>query len=229
VRLITIIASAFCAVSCAAPEGDPCQIDSDCAPGLICSLDQICKQPSQVLPPEDPCVDPAGAFEASEKPCSAPTNVIGVSALSLKEEGHGLAGLASLANPTFADAIEKGELAMSLLVDGTLKTECTSHIAWKVDDNWRNGDCTPVHSKTFPLLLPSLKLSFTVYGASFDIATSTLTGYADPDEIKASLEAAGLSEAIVTGVMSSIKSDVDTDDDGVPDKASVILSVGLVQ
>ncbi len=179
------------------------------------------------------CSNKNKAFLPSCAPCAEPTNTYLVTSLTIADKDNGLAQLAPLANGVIQGGFSNGSVNMSLAVDGSASSsdpDCLPDIAWILEDEWRNSDCTPIYSDTFPLALPGLGpeqgvATFMIYDAKYDLQTQVIRGYVEPEEIRdavdKSLESAVSDSAFVF--------DTDTNGDGQPDKPSVVVGVGLQQ
>lgn len=243
-RAVLSIAVGAPLIACGSAAGDPCTISTDCEPGLICSLEGVCATYEAVsasfdstatvdvitpdtAPPRETVADAGGCravegvFEASEPPCGEAAEVRTVTGIALAEEGHGLAGLASVANQVIENSFEAGEITLALHVDGELRDGCAASLAWIRTPEDRDADCTAVFSTSMPFDIPNL-VSTSVDDAVLDPNTNRLTGIVDKAALIESMEPAlrDVAERLIV-------LDVDTDGDQVPDKASAILDIGF--
>jgi hypothetical protein len=238
-------------LGCRGGDGEPCAIDSDCLPGLVCGLEGVCqsmaavegsfRKPDAVADPapeveitgpetaeadvqegEASACGPSGVFEAATPPCPEPSEKKPVKSLVLPESGHGMAGLAVLANPIIANGFEEGTLAYEAWVDGQYRAGCDPAVAWvRPGQPDRNQNCTAVWLVGFPFAIPGL-VAATIYQVAIDPASSRLSGLADEEEILQSMD-----PALRATADSLITEDVDTDGDQKPDKISVLIDVGF--
>lgn len=235
---------------CANPEDAPCELDSDCEGGLLCGPESLCATPETVKawyaappvhdtgtpvvtdtgppkdsgPPQDisadACQGPSGVFDAGA-PCREPTQKKLVTAMLIAPSGHGLARVAQLGNPLIEDAILTGGLKIELWIDGEFNALCGPVLAWIGAPEDRRADCTAVHTDTFPFMLPDL-MAADIRDASLDFATGVLTGWVDQQELLDSI-----SPALRDTAASLLDLDLDKNNDGTPDAASVILNLTL--
>ncbi|PKN57894.1 MAG: hypothetical protein CVU56_08685 [Deltaproteobacteria bacterium HGW-Deltaproteobacteria-14] len=230
---------------CPEDAGGTCRLDSDCAAGLVCDLDRVCRayeavkasfdvvQDVEVVgcdtgAPADTvaadtsgCAAIAGVFEAGAAPCPAAGTVREVTGLVIQDHDNGLADLASVANQVLANGFGAGDITLALHVDGSFEFGCPHVLAWVRSADDVNADCTPVFSGTMPLDIPNL-VSTEVQRATLDPETLVLRGLVDKQALLLALDEAlrGVTDQLVT-------EDTDTDCDGDPDMASAIIQVQL--
>ncbi len=215
--------------SCVASHGDLCTLDSDCEASLVCSFEGVCQNPDE-LKSSLQCTAPTGMFNASTTACEEPHEIVAVTHMQIvaDKESNGLWKLASFANGVLKTGISTGDIAIYLAVDGSLDPACDASLAWIPSDDWRNDDCTPKYTDTFPLTLPGLgpegsDATFLVYEAVFDRTANTLYGYVIPDEVRGVL-APSLQDAVSDAIFFI---DYDSDGDKKPDKPSVLVAMAL--
>lgn len=230
---------------CPEDAGGTCRLDSDCAAGLVCDLDGVCRayeavkasfdvvQDVEVVgcdtgAPTDTvaadtsgCAAIAGVFEAGTAPCPAAGTIRQVTGLVIQDHDNGLADLASVANQVLANGFSQGDITLALHVDGSFEFGCPHVIAWVRSPADVNADCTPVFADTMPLDIPNL-VSTEVQRSTLDPETLVLRGLVDKQALLLALDEAlrDVADALVT-------EDTDTDCDGAPDMASAVIQIQL--
>ena len=228
---------------CTVDQGKSCEIDSDCAPGTLCSLEGTCETFETVADilahagnsistdagaleakgwdclEEGECTARKAVFESSTETCLEPAEKRVVSLLAIAETGHAAANLGTLGNGIIASGFEDGTIHLELWVDGDFGPGCEYTVAWMRSDDDRKADCTAVFTDTMPFSIPEL-VQATVYEAQFDPCANTVSGLLNKAEILASMD-----EAIRETAGNLIDEDVDSDGDGVNDRTTVILEL----
>lgn len=170
----------------------------------------------------DGCEPPAGIFEASDGPCEPPSEVHTVSGLSIADEGHGLVGMAFIANLAIPDYIESGAIRIEVWIDGPFDRECEHVIAYAQTADDRLADCTVEGADTIELAFPGIT-EFTIVEPELDPLTLQLIGMVDKDEMLANVP--GGDATVLQVIDNGVTEDVDTDGDSVPDMASIVLTM----
>lgn len=172
----------------------------------------------------DECSDPQGVFAPSTGTCAAPGCMAAVQALTLATEGHGLAKMSLVANAVIPSYFEEGVVQIDLWVDGTFSQDCPHEVQFAQTLDDRNDDCTVNGGDVIELLFPSIT-EFDVINASIDAATLEITGLVDKEQMLANVPEA---DPTILGVIeNSVEEDVDTDDDGEPDMASIVMTASF--
>ncbi len=212
-------------MGCGAEAGSSCTLDSDCDAGLICGLDGVCataetvahslkKANSEACAKDDQCQSGL-CRDGRCRPIDScpPTRTHTVTSVRLHDEGHGAAGLATLANSTIAEGIEDGSIKLELAVFSEIGTTCDDTCAWVTDTETVDSTCTFPFGTAFPVPVSFLKGPVLVNGFTYDLETGLLEGLLDPKQL--------------ASVLADELLDVDTDDDGENDHASAKLTVEL--
>jgi hypothetical protein len=142
------------------------------------------------------------------------------------DEDHGLKAWAAIGNGILEKSIAGGEINLEGWVDGTLSAECDAEVAWMTSAADRNDDCSTVYGTGLPFILPnfsSRKVLTVISNIQLDPATLRMTGHIDKTDFVEGLK----DDPIIQAVADRLIEDVDTDNDGTPDKISVILHLGL--
>ena len=160
------------------------------------------------------CEPPAGVFDAGAAPCAVPPVRCRATGLDLLAEG-GVAGLANAANLVLPE--KTTEIALGLMADGTVAPGCSPVLAWTIAGDGRNADCTPKFTDEVPFTIPGL-VSFHIREASFDPASSVLSGVVSTQELLGSL---------LPSLRQIVIDEKGIQDDVAPGKASVKLHMEL--
>ena len=230
-------------VGCGMSAGDACRLDSDCKPGLVCSFTGECVTPESLkkkftqdttqcpdasadAEPSE-CIEVQDIFSPQDGECSEPTTVYKVTKIELStDEDHGLKALATIGNGILSDSIAVGEIDLEGWVDGTLSAGCNASVAWMTSDADRNDDCSAVYGTGLPFMLPSFSsrpVLTVILNTQLDPTTLRMTGHIDKADFAEGL----IDDPTIQAVAAGLTEDVDTDNDGTPDKVSVILNLGL--
>ncbi|MEZ4268134.1 MAG: hypothetical protein R3F39_17350 [Myxococcota bacterium] len=235
--------------ACLADRADSCNIDSDCSQGFACSPDKVCVDFAGLLesftlkkPPKPvkdavttadavpdsatdsgdsgpTCKVPRGIFEPGAAPCGEPDEKLTVTSVCIAPSGHGTEGLAAVGNPILAGQFFDGTFTLEAWIDGELGNGCNPTIRWIRAPTDRLADCTIVHGDTMPIEVIGV-IELFVQEPKFNPATGVMTGLVDEDAILAAIN-----PAIKDIADNFIEKDVDTNNDGVDDKASVIVTI----
>lgn len=230
--------------ACSQLEGQACVLDSDCEAGFVCSFEAVCTTFEAVAKAFDAapeithadttdstdtqgdidivdgtCDAPREVFESITTACAAPTQKLVATALVIDKDGNGMGPLAQVANSVLANGFRQGDIALELWVDGTFETGCSYTLAWVRGPEDINADCTPVFSQNMPFEIPGL-VSTEIENAVIDPANGLITGLVDKPKLLLSID-----EALRDVAESLIIEDVDTDNDQIPDRASIRMFV----
>ncbi len=171
---------------------------------------------------DDPCDDPPlGIFEPSIEPCVAPLESHKVTGLSLLAEGHGLAGMAGVANLAIPTYLEEGTVKIEVWIDGGFTFDCPYVAVFAQTAEDRNADCTVEGATVIEMEFPGIT-AFNIVDASIAPGTLRIEGLVDKDEMIGNVP--GADPTLVSVIESSVVEDVDTDDDGEPDMASIVMT-----
>ncbi|MFT5433074.1 MAG: hypothetical protein ACI9OJ_003779 [Myxococcota bacterium] len=166
------------------------------------------------------CAPAKGVFDSAAAPCMEPTSKHRVRSVVIDDVG-GLGPLSTVANSYIAAEIggDEPSINIELWRDGTFGLNCPGPHAWVTRTEDIGDDCTATYQGRFPITIIGDAIAV-VEDAVFDLTTGKVTGTVDRQAL-----ADQLPEDLQPVVDNLVVLDVDTDGDGIMDRASASLTV----